>query len=76
MESFAHFEHGAEVGGYPSNERVDVERSVTVAVSFSESERGALGDAITLPVDYLLEEILTQLTDDILPGFENALKGY
>ncbi|MDP9262975.1 MAG: hypothetical protein M3O85_01495 [Acidobacteriota bacterium] len=56
--SLAHFEHNTQIPTpfiAADDERVDVKRSVTAAVSFNEP--GALGEAVCLPVDLLLDDI-------------------
>lgn len=51
---------------------VHVNRSYRVFVTFKEAD--CLGDAITLPMDDLLQSILQQIQTVIVPAFEKFVK--
>ena len=51
---------------------VYVKRYYTALVAFNAREH--LGEAVTLPVDYLLQLILEQIKTLILPAFREFLK--
>lgn len=69
-------DHGAEIPGETGWNKNDLpvkmHRSFRPFITFKE--RGILGDAITLPVDYLLELILEQIETVIVPAFQKFIK--
>jgi len=72
----AAMDHGAEIPsetGWNENDLpVKVHRSFRPFIAFKERE--ILGDATTLPVDYLLKLILEQIETVIVPAFEKFIK--
>jgi hypothetical protein len=69
-------DHGAEIpadrGWTEFDLPVKMHRSFRPFVNFKEKD--ILGDAITLPVDYLLQLILEQIETIIVPAFEKFVK--
>lgn len=66
-ESLDTLDHGAEVpfpDPWENDPVVNVERSITLSIAFDE--RDALGDATTVPVDYLLETILNAVWGEVI----------
>ena len=59
-------------GWNESDRAVHVHRRFRAFVNFNE--RGILGDAVTLPAEYLLELILEQINTLIVPAFERFIK--
>jgi hypothetical protein len=72
----AALDHGAEIppetGWNESDLPVKMHRSFRPFVTFKEE--GILGNAITLPVDYLLDLILDQIETYIVPAFQKFIK--
>lgn len=68
-------DRGARIEAFPpmnGEKPVYVKRHYTALVAFNEREH--LGEAVTLPVDYLLQLILEQIKTLILPAFREFLK--
>lgn len=66
-ESLETLDHGAEVPSpysWEDDPIVNVERDITLTVAFDE--RDALGDATTVPIDDLLEDILRYVWGDVI----------
>jgi hypothetical protein len=67
-------EHGAEIRDPESWEAdpiVNVERSLTLTIAFDERE--ALGDASGVPIDYLLEIILSDVWGTVIEPLRRFL---
>jgi hypothetical protein len=62
----------AETGWTENDLPVKVHRTFRPFVAFKE--RGVLGDAIALPVDFMLQAILQQIETVIVPAFEKFIK--
>jgi hypothetical protein len=66
-DSLDTLDHGAEIpapDSWDSDPIVDVETRITLTIAFNE--RDALGDATTVPIDDLLEDILRYVWGDVI----------
>jgi hypothetical protein len=68
-------DHGAEIepmaGWDKSDHAVYVNRRLHAFVHFKE--RDAIGDAVSLPLDYLLEFVLKQIDTIIVPALDQFI---